>query len=150
MNTHTQQVSSTPTTTPVWPVLAAVGAGTSIVLTAMGTFFDLAHNDTGEPDPFIEYLPIVGFIAVATALVFGLVVRKADQTNAATRALILSVVSFLGLAAFWAGLPAVLAAGSIACAVVDRQSGSFSRRSYAALSISTVVVGLALWLAIAG
>ena len=87
---------------------------------------------------------------MATAIVFGLVVRKASSTNAATRALVLSGVSFLSLAVFWAGLPAVLAAGAVACAMVDRQSGRFSWKSYAALTISAVTIGLAIWLAIAG
>lgn len=151
MNTPTQQFSSTRTnTTPAWPALAAAGFGASVVLTVMGTFFDLAHNDSGETDSVVEYVPTVGLIAVGTALVFGLVVRKASLANAATRALALSIASVLSLAVFWAGLPAVLAAGAVACAMVDRRSGRFSRRSYLALTISAATIGLAIWLAIAG
>jgi cytochrome bd-type quinol oxidase subunit 2 len=150
MNTHTQQVNATPTTAPAWPVLAAIGAGVSAILIAMGSFWDLTNNEEGQPAGWSEFLTVCGIIVVATVVVFGLVVRPATQANAATRALILSVVGFLSLAAFWAGLPAVLAAASIACALIDRQSGRVSRRSYAAVSISVVTVGLALLAAIAG
>jgi hypothetical protein len=150
MNTHTQQVEVTPTTAPAWPVLAVAGLGVSAIHLALGNFWDLTNNEEGDPSGWSDFLPILGIVAVITALLFGLYVRTADQANAATRALILSVMSVLSLAVFWSGLPAVLAAGSIACAVVDRQSGRFSRRSYAALSISVVVIGLATWGAIAG
>ena len=154
MNTHTQPITTTPTAAaPNWPVAAAIGAGTATVLTAVGTFWDITGDESGDRTmtDFWGYLSVnLGMIVVGTAIVFGLVVRPATAANAGRRGLVLAVVGLLSVAVFWTGLPAILAAGATACALVDRRTGSFSRLSQSALAISVVTLGLAVWLAIAG
>jgi len=153
MNTTTQQDMTTPTTAPAWPALAAIGAGTAAVLTAVGTFWDLTGNESGSAtkDDFYIWLTFnLGVIVVGSALVFGLVVRSATPANAGRRGLILAVVGLLSIGVFWTGLPAILATGAIACSLVDKRGGRLSRMSQSALAISVVTLGLAIWMAVAG
>ena len=82
MTTYTEKQTST----SAWPTFAVAGAGVSTVLCAVGTFWDLTNNESGEPDGLAAFLPIVAVIAIATALVFGLVVRTARPENSGRRA----------------------------------------------------------------
>jgi hypothetical protein len=69
-----------------------------------------AHED----DSVGEFLVVLGIIGVAALVVFGLVVRRGlRKESAAYTALALSVLGFLAIAAFWSGLPPVLAGGGI-------------------------------------
>jgi hypothetical protein len=112
--------AETPTRTNAsWPMYAALGAGLALVLTAIGTFGDLVGESSTEHG-WGEYAAVVGIVAVATALVFGLVVRTATPADAGTRAIVLGVLAVLSVLVFWTGLPAVLAFGAIACAVTSR------------------------------
>ena len=112
--------AETPTrTTSSWPTYAALGAGLALVLTAIGTFGDLAADGTAKHG-WEEYAVVVAIIALATALVFGLVVRSATPANAGTRAIVLAVLSVVSILVFWTGLPPVLAFGAIACAMTSR------------------------------
>jgi hypothetical protein len=148
MSTYTEKMSGTSS----WPMYALVGAGVAAVLTAVGTFADLTNNESGGSDGSIgEYLVVLGIIALATAVVFGLVVRTASGSGAGTRALVLAIIGLLSSVVFWAGLPAVLAAGSFACASAVRdETGRMPRRAIAAVVLSTLTVGLAVAAAIAG
>lgn len=137
------------TTTPGWPMFAALGAGTALVLAAVGTFWDLTGNDSGGGTSMREYLIVAAIILVATALVFGLVVRTASESSGGTRALVLAVVGVLSLVVFWSGLPPVLAFGSIGCAMQAR-AGSFPITAKVALGLSAVTLVLAVAGAIAG
>lgn len=84
-------------------------------------------------------------------IAFGLVVRTAPRGNAARRSLITAIVAVLSLAVFWAGIPAVLAAAALACALVDKdRRGSFSGMSVAALVLSALVIVTATVAAIFG
>jgi hypothetical protein len=146
MSTYTEKMSGTSS----WPMYAVVGAGLAAVLTAAGTFVDLTDNEDGGGS-IGEYLVVIGIIAVATAAVFGLVVRTTSPDRAATRALVLAVVGLLSAAVFWTGLPAVLAAGSLACATTSRDdTGRMPRMTIAAVAISLLTIGLAVLAAIAG
>ena len=146
MSTYTEKSSGTST----WPMFAVIGAGMAAVLTAVGTFLDLTDNEDGGGSVG-EYLVVIGIIAVATAIVFGLVVRTASGDGAGTRALVLALVGLLSSAVFWAGLPSVLAAGAVACALVARdQLGQMPRRATAAVAIAVLTAGLAIVAAIAG
>jgi hypothetical protein len=142
MTTYAQPTRSAQAT---WPLLAALGAGTSLVLAALGTFWDLTGNGSTDMG-MAEYLPVVGIVLVATAVVFGLVVRGAEGKGAGTRAIVLAVLSFLSLAVFWTGLPAVLAAGAVACATAAHTSMA----TKVALAISALTVAGAIALAIVG
>lgn len=135
------------THTTSWPMFAALGTGISMVLTALGTFVDLTGNESGPNDGLQEYLPAVGVTVVAALIVFGLVVRGATADNGATRALVLSIIGFLSLVIFWAGLPAVLAAAAVSCALVAHPRGGMAK---AAIGVSALTVALAIVAAIAG
>lgn len=147
MTTFTSR-SSERSTTAGWPMYAALGAGTALVLTAIGTFWDLSGNDTAGRDSFVShYLPVVAIVIVATALVFGLVVRTASASSSmATRALVLGVLGLLTVLVFWTGLPAVLAFGAVALALGSASEG----RSKVALALAAVTLGLAVVAAIVG
>lgn len=134
------------TTTPGWPLFAALGAGAALVLTALGTFWDITGNDTAGRDSVGNYLPVVAIVLVATAVVFGLVVRTASASSAGVRALVLAGAGLLSVVVFWTGLPAVLASGAAACALVARDS----MKAKAALAIALVTLGLAVYAAIGG
>src|SRR3954462_4061653 len=112
----TTYAENTRRTTAGWPMYAALGAGIALVLAAVGTFWNLNAGSTNDRG-MREFLVVAGIILVATAVVFGLVVRTAAQGNAGRRALILAVLGVLSIVVFWAGLPSVLACGAIACAV---------------------------------
>jgi hypothetical protein len=133
-----------------WPLFAALGAGTSIVLTAVGTFWDVTGNDDANGTAG-EFLAVVGIIAVATLIVFGLVVRTARPSNAATRALVLGILAVLSLVAFWSGLPAVFAAGAASCALQSQSvAGRLGAGAKTALALSVISVALAVVAAVAG
>lgn len=150
MKIDTAKTNAGSTNSNAWPAFAAAGAGLSAVLTAVGTFWDLTDNESSSAESLGEYAPVLGIIAVATAIVFGLVVRTATPASAPGRALSLAIVGLLSTAVFWAGLPAVLAAGSMACALVDRQDSRLSRRSLIAFVLSVVTIALAIIAAVAG
>jgi len=119
------------------------------VLTALGTFWDLTGNEPDSAQGWEEFLPVIGVILVAAAIVFGLAVRPGPQ--AGTRAIVLAVLSVLSLVVFWSGLPAVLAAGSVANAVAARGSdGALTGLAKASIGISAVALALAVAAAIAG
>ena len=144
MTTYAETENRTSTS---WPLFAALGAGTALVLTAVGSFWDVTGNDTTDGSSAAEFLPVVAVVLVATALVFGLVVRTAPPSSAGTRAMILAVIGFLSLVVFWSGLPAVLAFGAVSLALkADRMPVP----AKVALGISAVTLALAVWAAIAG
>ena len=102
---------------PSWPVFAAFGAGLSVLLTAIGTFWNLSGNDGGSNDSFGEYAPVLGVIAVATAVVFFVSTRYANPTVG----LLLGVLAAASAAVAWSGLPCVLAAGALTMALPRRR-----------------------------
>lgn len=69
-----------------------------------------------------EYLIVLAIIAVGALVVFGWVVpRWASSPDAGRTALALSVLGVLSIAAFWSGLPPVLAAGGAALGWAARE-----------------------------
>jgi hypothetical protein len=132
-------------------VVAALGIAASSVLTAIGTFGWFEDNATPADHRASDWLTVLPYVAVTAAVVFGLVVRTAEAGNPGRRSAILGVFGFLSNAVFWAGLPAVIAAGSIACALTQKdRDGSFSGASKAGLGLSGITVAAAIWLAIVG
>ena len=133
------------------PLLAALGLAASAVLTAIGTF--LGENTSGDEsrDDVSTWLTCVGIAAVAAALVFGLVVRTAAHGHAGRRALITGILAVLSVAVFWAGLPMVLAAGALACALVDRdEQGSLGGAAGVGVALGGVAAAAAVVLAFVG
>lgn len=89
-------------------------------------------------------------IAVATAVVFGLVVRTAHHGNATRRALTLGVLSVPTVLVFWTGVPYVLAIRALACARVARRAGPSSRYDGVAATLAAVSIAASLFLAVTG
>ena len=112
-------------------IVAALAAAVAAALSAWGTF--------GEGDPDVQgYLVVLGCIAVASGVVFGWVVPRALQKKGAgVTALVLSALAIVTIAAFWSGLPPVLAAGGIMLGL----SGWNGRRG-AGLCRAAVVLGV--------
>lgn len=132
-----------------WPAFAAASAGVSAVLTAIGTFWSpLANYEaTQSRDDLFSWLFVVGIIAVASAITFGLVVRTARPERADRRGLVLAVLSAASIVVFWAGLPVVFAGGA-ACLALS--NNPVTTKGKIALAIAVLVSGSAVWLALAG
>lgn len=145
----------TPTTTSTSPnrngLLAVFGAVDAAVLTAVGTFTDITGNEPGADHQASDWFVCLGIIAVATAVVFGLVVRTAAAGNPGRRGVILGVLSVLTVAVAWSGLPMVLAAGALACAFLRKdRNGAFGPAGIAILvDVALATVG-AIAFAVAG
>jgi hypothetical protein len=121
---------------PSWPMYGVLGVGTALVLSAIGTFLDFG-NAEGADQGWPEYLVVVGVVLVAAGVVFGLVVRGAEEGNAERRGLVLAVLGLITGVVFWSGLPPVLAFGAIACATTGRE---ISGTDKAALGIAGVTL----------
>ena len=133
------------------PLLAALGVAASALLTAVGTFWDVTGNESGDNNSFSEYWPVLIIIAVTAAVVFGLVVRGAEAGNPGRRSLVLGIVSVLSNVVFWAGLPMVLVAGAVACALAEKETkGAFGTGSKVAFGLSLLATAAAVSAAIAG
>ena len=87
----------------------AIGAiALATALAATGTWGDTSGDTHGTR----EFLIVCAIIAVAAAVVFGWVVPRGLQREAAgAAALTLSILGLITVAAFWSGLPPILAAG---------------------------------------
>jgi hypothetical protein len=142
---------SMPATTSRLPLIATIAVAASAVITAVGTFWDVTDNESGEGGSVGEYLAVVGIIVVASAIVFGLVARTADRGNPGRRALVLGVLAAASIVVFWAGLPTVLAAGAVACALTQRdQSHAFSGPSVSAIALAGLATVAAVVFAVIG
>jgi hypothetical protein len=142
MTTYTQTVPSTSRR----PLAAVLGAGAALVLTAVGTF-----KDTSGSQGWGEYAVTSAVVLVATALVFWFVVRTTTASNAGVRCLLLGIAAVLSLVLFWLGLPAVLAAASVACALVRREQGvRLGGAAAAGTALGVVALVLAAAASIAG
>jgi len=147
MTSTTHEMTTAPSRTPL---LAAIGIAAAAVLTAVGTFWDVNNNDE-SPGQASDWLICLGIIALAAAVVYGLVVRTAESGNPGRRAVVLSVVGFLSNAVFWAGLPMVLASAAAACAFIDKDKrGSFSTPAKVALAVAALTAVPAIQLALYG
>jgi hypothetical protein len=107
-------------TRPAVPVAAVAALA---ALAVIGLQYAIA---TPEEDALRELLVVCGLIAACTGIVFGLVVPRArSRGGSAGTALTLSLLGLLLAAAFWSGLPPVLAIGGIVLA--RRQDGTLAR-----------------------
>lgn len=136
MTTYTEPVPATSRR----PLAAVLGAGTAFVLTAIGTF-----KDSSGSQGWIEYGVTCAVVLLVTALVFWFVVRTANASNAGVRCLILGIAALLSLVVFWLGLPPVLAAASLACALVRREQGvRLGAAAMTGTALSVVVLVIAV------
>lgn len=135
MTTDAHAAPDTRSTAPSrTPLLAAVALAVAAVLNALGSFGGEGDHSWGD------FLFVLVLSAVATALVFGLVVRTATADSGGRRALVLGVLAALSVAVFWAGVTVPLAVGALACALVARDGG----RAGGAAVAGSVLAALAL------
>ena len=128
---------------------AAGGAALAALASAVGTFANLTGNGSNDYG-LTEYVGDLALIAVATAVVFGLVVRTAQHGSSTRRALTLGALSLPAVLVFWSGLPYILAVGALACARVASRSGSSSRSVGVAVTLSAVSIAVSLFFAVTG
>jgi hypothetical protein len=151
MTTTTPTGRRTASTSASLAPAAAAGIALATVFTAIGTFQD------ADDHAWRQMIVTFGIILVAAAITFGLaarlVRRAADDPDRLARAsVVMAVVAVLSLVVFWAGVPAVLAAGAVSLALAARQArdGAWSRGPIVAVVLSAVVVLLAGIAAVVG
>jgi hypothetical protein len=132
-----------------WQVMAGLAAGFAVVLTAVGTFWDIAGNDSATTaNTFADYWPVLLVVAALTAVVFWFVVRTSTAENASMRALVLAVLACVSVVVFWTGAPAVLAIGALATVMMaDRD---MQRTDMISSALSFLALAAAVVLAITG
>jgi len=98
-------------------------------------------------------LVLVAFVVVAT-MVVGLATDRARAVppeRAARRALVLAVLGAVTIAAFWTGVPAVLAGGAAGLALgTRRELGRLTAPAAVALAVVVLTVASAVYLAFTG
>lgn len=115
--------------------VAIASIALATVLAAVGTWVG------GDEQGTREFLIVCVIIVVAAAIVFGVVVPRGLQREAAgATALTLSVLGLLTVAAFWSGLPPILAGGGALLGWAGRDAERGRAMSRAAIAIG----GLAL------
>ena len=88
-----------------------------------------------------EFLIVCAIIAVAGAVVFGLIVPRGLQREASgATALVLSVLGLLTVAAFWSGLPPILAGGGALLGWAGRDADPGRGMSWAAILIGALAL----------
>ena len=110
---HTATPDRTDSGLKDWLLGGVVAFGLATALSAIGVFAGERQQDQVDAFPVL-----VVFLAIMTGLVFGLAVRPATEGGASSRRVaVLGGLAFLGIAVFWAGLPAIL---GVAALVVRR------------------------------
>ena len=127
-------MSNTVSQRAVAPV--AIGSiALATVLAAVGTW------GGGDEQGTREFLVVCAIIAVAAAVVFGWVVPRGLQREAAgATALTLSILGLLAVLAFWAGLTPILAGGGALLGWAGRNAERGRGMSWAAVVIGTVAL----------
>ena len=120
--------------------VAAIAIATT--LAAVGTYSGNEEQGTKE------FLVVCAIIAVAAAVVFGLIVPRGLQREAAgATALTLSILGLLTVLAFWAGLTPILAGGGalLGWAGRDADRGRGMSRSAVVIGALALVGYLAVY-----
>jgi hypothetical protein len=99
-----------------------------------------------DEDALREFLVVTAMRAVATAIVFGLVIPRAlSRGGSPGIALTLSLLGLLFAAAYWSGLPPVLAIGGVVLARRTPQTGV--TRAATVIGVVALVADLAVLIA---
>lgn len=116
--------------------LAAIGAiAIATTLAAVGTYG--GNDDQGTR----EFLVVCAIIAVAAAVVFGLIVPRGLQREAAgATALTLSVLGLLTVVVFWSGLSPILAGGGVLLGWAGRNADRGRGMCRAAMGIGALAL----------
>jgi quinol-cytochrome oxidoreductase complex cytochrome b subunit len=118
--------------------LFAVALATAVAATA---------NLSGGTTELGEVLIPLGFVLLVAAILFGLVVPWAKRTmevktgnRPAKAGMVLSILGFIMIVAFWSGLPVILGAGGAALGQVGRERAASDGRS--GLSLVALIIGI--------
>lgn len=115
--------------------VAIVTIALATVLAAVGTW------SGGDDQGTKQFLVVCAIIAVAAAVVFGLVVPKGLQREAAgATALTLSILGLLTVVAFWSGLTPILAGGGALLGWAGRDADRGRGLSWAAIVIGAIAL----------
>jgi hypothetical protein len=136
--------TSRPTTTAAPDVRKPV---TVAVALSVASLIVLLIRNTND-GPVWRVSLIVGVaIAVVTAIVFGVVVRRTlakQSPKSSTRAaLVLGVLAVLSIVAFWTAVPPIFGVGAVALAIDARDRRPFRRDWLATLGGALGVIGAA-------
>jgi hypothetical protein len=126
----------------VTTLAAALGVALAGGLAAWGTFGDGGGKAS-------DYLIVLGIIGVAAFVVFGWIVPKGlRKASAGITALVLAVLAVLTVAAFWSGLPPVLASGAIVLGLAgwNARERAWLCRTAAVIGVFAVVADIAVYM----
>lgn len=129
-----------------WVTVALASIALSATLAGWEAFAPHTHppgelTASTDEDSLGEFLIVLGVISVCGLVVFGWVARRGLQKeSAAWTALGLSVLGFLAIAAFWSGLPPVLAGGGILLGWASRNALRSRWAAWAAIGIGVFVL----------
>ena len=122
--------------------VAVAGVALAAGLAAWGTFSENDHEKG-------EYLVVLGIIGVAALVVFGWIVPRALRNQSGGVAgLVLGVLAVLTIAAFWSGLPPVLAAGAIVLGLAgwNARDREWLYRAAVVIALFAVVADVAIYI----
>jgi hypothetical protein len=118
-----------------------------LVAVALAIAVAAIANLSGGVAELREVLILLGFVLLVAAIVFGLVVPWAKRTmeiergnRPAKAGMVLSVLGFITIVAFWSGLPVILGAGGAALGQVGRERAASAGRS--GLSLVALIIGV--------
>ena len=118
-------------------------AAAACAMATLALRYVVAHPDE---DALREFLVVTGMIVVSTAIVFGVVIPRALASGASAGvALTLSLLGLLLAAAYWSGLPPVLAIGGV---VLGLRSSDREQTGTARAAVGFGVVALIADLAV--
>lgn len=121
--------------------LAAMAGAAALAIIGMQYLIDRP-----EEDALRELLVVTGMIVVAAAIVFGVVIPRATARGGSPGiALTLSLLGLLLAAAYWSGIPPVLALGGIVLA--RRSAPSGLSRAAIVIGVLAIVADLAVLVA---
>lgn len=119
-------------------VIAPVAIGAIAIATTLAAVGTYGGNDEQGTN---EFLVVCAVIAVAAAVVFGLVVPKGLQREAAgATALTLSILGLVTVLAFWSGLTPILAGGGALLGWAGRDADRGRGLSWAAVAIGALAL----------
>ncbi|HSF97251.1 MAG TPA: hypothetical protein VLA55_01060 [Ornithinibacter sp.] len=137
MTSTTTAPVPTPTRTPLLPVAVGTFLGTC-AFTALGVFGD---GTEGATHSATDVLVVAAVAAVATGVIFGIVVPRVQSSRrAAGVGLGLSLVGLLMVAVFWSGLTPALAAGGIVLGATARRAGQRPGMGGAAVAVGALAL----------
>jgi quinol-cytochrome oxidoreductase complex cytochrome b subunit len=104
-------------------------------------------NLAGQVATLGEVLILIGFLILVSAVVFGLVIpwaKRAMDSGASNRpaktGIVLSILGFVTVVAFWSGLPVILGAGGAALGQIGRERAANVGRG--GLSLAALIIGI--------